>query len=120
MHRSITLGALNRGKTLLLSCLSVVAGIAALAGPLHAPWLNTGGLIVAALGAFAVVVIVVRRTGVEGEREKVELDRRTRVPVTSIAKINPIEIGIDPAAQSILPGERLPRYLARDIDEQLR
>jgi hypothetical protein len=77
------------------------------------------GGIIAALGALARLFIAIRRAGLEDEIERFVLDRRVRVPVAVIAKIDPTDIGVDAAAQTILGGGGVPDYVARDGDDAL-
>jgi hypothetical protein len=116
----MTLGGWARRESVLLSCLAVGGAVVGLAGPLGAPWLRVVGLIVAALGALARLLIAIRRAGLEDAIERVVLDRRVRVPVAVIAKIDATGIGVDAAAQTILGGARVPDYVARDSDVALR
>ncbi len=100
--------------------LAVAAGVAALAGPLHAPWLVVAGAAVGAAGALARGVIAVGRARLEGRRERAEWMRSLRVAVAPVGEIDPTLVGVDPAAQTILPGGQVPAYIGRDVDAVLR
>jgi hypothetical protein len=54
----------------------------------------------------------------EAERERRELGRRALVAAAE--QVDPTTIGVDAAAQDILPGGEVPEYVARDIDDDLR
>jgi hypothetical protein len=54
----------------------------------------------------------------EAERERAELGRRALVAAAE--QVDPTTIGVDAAAQDILPGGEVPEYVARDIDDDLR
>ena len=54
------------------------------------------------------------------ERAQAALDERLLVAVAAVADVDATLIGVDRAVQEILPGGALPRYVARDVDEQLR
>jgi hypothetical protein len=45
---------------------------------------------------------------------------RRDAPVFDLARVDPTEIGVDRAAQDILPGGGLPEYVPREIDNELR
>ncbi len=100
--------------------MAAATAIAALVGPLEAAWLRIAGVIVAAAGALARVVIAVQRARLEGEREHVAAAYRLRVPVAPIGKIDLTLIGVDPAAQTILAGKEVPAYVERTVDGQLQ
>ena len=114
------MGAWARRETVLLSCLAAAAAIALLAGPLGAAWLGVAGAIVAAAGALARVVIAVQRARLEGQRERADSACLLRVAVAPIGEVNPTLIGVDPAAQTILPGDVVPEYVGRVADDALR
>jgi hypothetical protein len=116
---SSTLGAWARREAVLLSCLAAAAALAGLSGPLGIPWLAVVVTIVAVVGALAKVLISVGRARLEGQRERAESGRRLRVPVSSISEVDPTLIGVDPAAQTILDGDTVPRYVRRDVDGAL-
>jgi len=116
----MTLGALVRRERVLISCLAGAAAVVALAGPLHAHWLYVVGAAVVATGALGRLSIQVRRARLEGARETADLARRTRVPITTVTQVDPTEIGVDAAAQTILDGQQIPIYQPREVDEALR
>ncbi len=72
------------------------------------------------LGALARVLLALRQVKLEQADEEVELARRTHVPIEPIASIDPTDVGVDAAAQTILPGGEIPRYLPRTVDGELR
>ena len=114
------MGAWGRRKAVLLSCLAAAAVIALLAAPLGAAWIGVAGLIVAAAGAPVRLVIAVKRARLEGQREQADSTRRLRVAVAPISDVDPTLIGVDPAAQTILPGDVVPEYVGRAADATLR
>jgi hypothetical protein len=110
-----------RREAALVAALAVAAAAAALAKPLDAAWLGLAGLVIAVVGALVRMLIAVNRARLEGRQERVELGRLLRAPVAPVGGIDPTVIGVDPAAQSILPGGRLPAYVERDaFDAGLR
>jgi tetratricopeptide (TPR) repeat protein len=117
---STTAAAWARREAVLLSCLGAAAAVALLAGPLGAPWLRVVGIFVATAGALARAVIAVRRARLESALERADSARRLRVAVAPVGEINPTVIGVDPAAQTILPGDVVPEYVARAADGVLQ
>ena len=87
--------------------LGVIAGLVALVG------------LIAAYRFF----VEARAAGVElavaeEARERAGLLRRA--PVAAVSQLDPTQIGVDRAAQDILPGGEVPEYVARDVDDELR
>ena len=119
MRWSATLGGWNRRKTVLAACLAAAAALAALAVPLKLPWLGVAGLVVAAVGVMASLVISTEPARLDGKRERAELDRRIKVPVAPITEIDPAQIGVDPAATQTMLGGTVPEYVGREIDTEL-
>lgn len=120
MRMSKSLGAWTRREALLGAFLGAAAAVAALSVPLHAPWLRAAGLLVAAAGALAGLLIAWRRARLEGQRERAEMDRRLRVPVGAVSEIDPTLIGVDKAAPDVFAAEALPKYLPRQVDQHLQ
>jgi tetratricopeptide (TPR) repeat protein len=120
MRSSATLGEWNRRKTVLVACLAAAAALAALAVALKLPWLGVAGLVVAAVGAMASLVINTEQARLASKRERPELDRRVKVPVAPITGIDPTEIGVDPAATQTVLGATVPEYVVREVDAELR
>jgi tetratricopeptide (TPR) repeat protein len=120
MRWSATLGGWNRRKTVLAAWLATAAALVALAVRLKLPWVGVAGLVVAAVGAVATSVISTQQARLEGKRERAELDRRVKVPVTPITEIDPTQIGVDPAATQTLLGGAVPEYVGREVDAELR
>jgi tetratricopeptide (TPR) repeat protein len=116
---STTLAAWTRREAV-VAALAVAAGVAALAKPLHAPWLVVAGAAIGAAGALVRGVIAVGRARLEGRRERAESVRRLRVAVAPVGEIDPTMVGVDPAAQTILPGGQVPAYVGRDVDAVMR
>ena len=104
----------------MLSFLTASAAFFALAQGLGIEWMRIVGLAVALLGALVRGLTAIRRSHIEHEREAAELGRRTHVPISPIAMVNPTEVGVDAAIQTILPGEEVPEYVAREVDGDLR
>jgi hypothetical protein len=120
VRRSASLGAWNRRHAVLEAFLAAAAAVAALSVPLHAPWLKVAGLIVAAVGAAWDLLIAVARARLEGQSEQKQLDRRLLVPVAPVSDVDPLLIGVDPAAPTVLSETMLPDYQPRTIDTNLR
>ena len=119
MRWSATLGGWNRRKTVLAAFLAAAVALAALAVPLKLSWLGVAGLVVAAVGAVATLVITTREATLVDKRERVKLAERVKVDVAPIKKIDPTQIGVDPAAMTELGGA-VPKYVGREIDAALR
>ncbi|MGH2371288.1 MAG: hypothetical protein ACRDI2_24190, partial [Chloroflexota bacterium] len=120
MRRWTTLGAWARREAVLVSGLGAGTAIAALAVRFHVQWLVVVGVIVAAAGALARVLIAEQRTRIEAARERVESARLFRVPVAPVGEIDPTVIGVDYAAQTLISGGGHPDYVARLADDRLR
>ena len=56
----------------------------------------------------------------ERDREAAELGHRVLVPFKRVDDVDPREVGVDPAAQEILPGGDTPEYVPRVVDEAVR
>jgi tetratricopeptide (TPR) repeat protein len=114
------LGDLARREALLGACLSGAAAMIALAQVLGQAWLTIAGLALAALGGVVRVILTLRRGRLERAQESATLDRRILVPIAGVEEVDPTDVGVDAAApQDVLPGERVPQYLARDVDAAL-
>lgn len=87
---------------------------------MHSRPLLWSGVIVALLGAVVSALLTLGQNLLERKREQAVLNRRLRVSVDKIAKIDATKIGIDPAAQDILGGAELPTYVPRTVDDSLR
>jgi tetratricopeptide (TPR) repeat protein len=120
MRWSATLGGWNRRNKVLTASLAAAAGLAALSVPLELPWLKAAGLVVAAAGGIASLVISSEQVRLESKRERAELDRRVKVPVAPITEIDPTLIGVDPAAIHMELDGAVPQYVGRDVDAELR
>ena len=120
MRWSATLDAWTRREAVLLGCLVAAAALFGLSEPLGVPWLAFAGVIVAAAGGPALLVIVLQRVRLEGRRERAEADRRLRVPVGPVLGVDPTLIGVDRAAQTALAGAEVPDYVGREVDTALR
>jgi tetratricopeptide (TPR) repeat protein/energy-coupling factor transporter ATP-binding protein EcfA2 len=92
----------------------IVAGVAS-----STSWIMAGGaaLLVATVGA--AVLAGVHRVGLERVRRGIGQERTTRVPVQSVSKVNPLEVGIDPTAEKLSGGGNLYPYLGRKVDKEL-
>jgi tetratricopeptide (TPR) repeat protein len=115
-----TVGVWLRRERLLASVLAAATAIVALSGPIGVRWLLFVGLSVAAVAALARVVIAVGQSNAERDREAAELGHRVRVPFKGVNDVDPREVGVDPAAQEILPGGDTPEYVPRVADEEIR
>ena len=119
MSRS-TVGDWLRRERVLTAVLAVAAAVAALAKPLDLDWLLIVALAVAVGGAFARIVIEIMRGRLERSQEQADMDRRVRTGFKALADLDPRAIGVDPAAQTVLPGAETPEYVPRLADETLR
>jgi hypothetical protein len=115
-----TAGALARREAILVAGLGAGAAIVALGVSLGATWLSVVGLAIAVGGALARMGIAAQRARTESTREHTESQRLLRVPVASVAEVDPLGIGVDRAEQTILPGEGTPMYVVRNADARLR
>jgi tetratricopeptide (TPR) repeat protein len=120
VKRSSTVGAWVRREQLLIAVLGLAAAAAALANPLGVHWLLIVALGIAVLGAIARVVVVIEQDRVARVRETKGLERRLRVPAAPVSEVNPQRVGVDPAAQTVLPGGSIPQYSPRLVDETIR
>ena len=93
-------GVLPRSIGVILACVALAALIAAWRFSVEA---RDAGVAIAAA---------------EEERKRSELLRRA--PVAAVDEIEPTQIGVDAAAQDILPGGEVPEYVPRDADGELR
>lgn len=118
--RSSPVGAWVRREQLLVAVLGVAAAAAALANPVGLRWLFVAALAIAVLGAIARVVIVIKQDRIAATRETKALERRLRVPEAPVGEVDPRRIGVDAAAQSVLPGGSIPEYVPRLVDETIR
>jgi tetratricopeptide (TPR) repeat protein len=64
-------------------------------------------------------VVESRNAGLAAAAHEDEL-RRERAPERPVNLLDPTQIGVDPAAQTILDGGRVPAYVARKIDDRLQ
>jgi tetratricopeptide (TPR) repeat protein len=115
-----SLSDLARREAVLLTCLALAAALVALAKVVDREWLTIAGLSLAFVGGVLRVSLTVRRGQLERARETATLSRRTLVPIGEIGQVDPTDVGVDAAApQDVLPGERVPKYLARHVDAAL-
>jgi tetratricopeptide (TPR) repeat protein len=119
MRRIATPEEWTSQEKLFASLCTAAGGIATAAGILG--WTNValsaaGVLLVAA--AFCVFVAL-PRWWAEGRRERMLLARQRRVPISLASKVDPTEIGVDPAAKQMLPGGEVPEYIPRTADAAL-
>ncbi len=119
MRWSATLGAWARREALLTSTLGAGAALVVLSEPLDQPWLVAAGAGVAAAGAVVSLGFRFAQGRLAGRRERTESLRLLRAPVGAITEVDPTAIGVDPAAQDLLVGDRLPRYIPRGVDDRL-
>ncbi|HXS47356.1 MAG TPA: hypothetical protein VN756_07825, partial [Solirubrobacterales bacterium] len=120
MSWSTTLEKWVRREAWLVAFLGVMTAIATLSAIVGwtAVWIAAAALGVA--GAAGRLAIRFRRTQLEDEREQTVLDRRVRTAAAPVQEIRATEIGVDRAAQSILPGGETPVYLPREVDRQVQ
>nr|WP_297729169.1 tetratricopeptide repeat protein [Mycobacterium sp.] len=113
MRMRASSGALTWWQPVVAAVLTAAGAWANLGKPLNILWLQVAGGIVAAISATALVVMswmLLRQRAVD----------RLRVPVARVSEVDPTEIGVDPAPQTVLAGETLPEYLPRKVDPELR
>jgi tetratricopeptide (TPR) repeat protein/energy-coupling factor transporter ATP-binding protein EcfA2 len=92
--------------------------ICGLAVALNLAWMFLAGVGVMVSVVAVRLVIRLRRVSFERLVYRRERDRRTLVPVQSISSVDPIDVGIAPAAPAGFAGQALSSYLPRDVDEQ--
>jgi hypothetical protein len=81
------------------------------------------GLALAGLIAAWRFTVGARDAGLELAEQEVEREHTElvgRAPVAAVGQIDPTQIGVDAAAQTILDGGRVPRYAGRAVDGELR
>ncbi|MEZ5381377.1 MAG: hypothetical protein R2754_06210 [Microthrixaceae bacterium] len=108
-----------RREKLLAAFLAGCAAVFAAGAVLGVPQLSVVGAVVAALGGLMRAALVLGYGAVERRQENVKANWHLRTPVGSVAEVVPTDIGVDPAAQSILPGGRRPEYVERMKDAEL-
>ena len=118
---STSAAAWNRRDRILASVLAAGAALGLLVKALGAPWLVAVLLfgVFAAVGAVARAVMVTHGVAVEAAIEKAERERLLRAPIGPVEGVDPTEIGVDAAAQTVLAGNRLPEYVPRIADAAL-
>ncbi len=81
----------------------------------------TGSLSTAILGGSAGVLVGFSLNSLtQHRRSHLGLTELLRVPISSIAEIDPTKIGVAPAAQGLMTGGARPTYLPREVDSKLR
>ncbi len=113
------MGEWARREASLVAFLAFAGALVALGGAAGIGWMKLAGFVVAVLTALVRLAVGLGRSRLEGKRETAVLDRRLRVPVADISEVDPTKVGIDAAAQSVLPGDQVPEYLPREIDESV-
>lgn len=103
--------------TSLVAALTAVSALSAILGWTPV-WLSVAAI--PAGGAVLRFLVRFRQSQVEGRREKEELDRRLRTAVAPIDAVSPTKIGVEAAAQDLLPGGEIPDYLPRVVDEDIQ
>ncbi|HEX5925294.1 MAG TPA: hypothetical protein VFY45_15800, partial [Baekduia sp.] len=78
-----------------------------------------GFLTLASLIAGLLFVVESRNAGLAAAAHEDEI-LRERAPERPVDLLDPTEIGVDPAAQTILAGDRVPAYVPRTIDDRLQ
>lgn len=111
--------AWGRRERLIALSISALVAVGALA-----PLLGWPGVPIAIAAAIVVAAAwrswaAFRKTSIEDALEQAELDRRLRIPISPVRRVDPTRIGVDPASQDILPGGEVPAYLPRDVDRRL-
>jgi hypothetical protein len=82
-------------------------------------WLYVAlGVAVVALAAIG--VMAVGQSRLERKREQFRLKGLLLAPFATLGEIDPTQIGVDAAAQTVLEGDEVPEYLPRKADDELR
>ena len=82
-----------------------------------------GCVAVAALIATFLFTAGARRTGLKMaalDKKRARAELRRGAPVSAVQETDPTQIGVDRAAQDILPGGEVPEYIVRDVDRDVR
>ena len=95
--------------------LTFAAGLA-----LGAPLWAAVGAIIASIGGIMKVGFVYRQAILERRRESALVDRYLLTPVAPVVEVDPTHIGVEAAAQCALPGGRIPEYVQRSKDAELK
>jgi tetratricopeptide (TPR) repeat protein len=112
--------ALIRREAVLVALLAFSAALIGLASPVGLPWLRIVGAATAVCACLGRILIALRAAQIGDLVEGRELERRTRGEVAPVTAVSPTDVGVDPAAQSILPGDAIPEYISRAVDVELR
>jgi cellulose synthase operon protein C len=116
---SSTVGAWVRRERVLASIVTAAAAVAALSPVLGLTWLLFVALAIGAVTGAARIAMAIGQGRLEHAQEQSELGRRLRVPIAAVTDVDPTEIGVDPAAQTVFDGDETPEYLVRTVDDAL-
>jgi hypothetical protein len=103
--------------------------VTALAGASFAGSLPRTVSVIAACVALAALIAVVmfrieaRQAGLElvsGEAKRARTELERRALASAVEEVDPTRVGVDRAAQDILPGGEVPEYVSRDVDGDVR
>ena len=113
-------GALRYIVPLLVAIVGVIAAIVVIQHhETLVRWLYVAlGVAVVALAAIGVMAVGEAR--LEHKREQFRLKGLLLAPFATLAEIDPTQIGVDAAAQTVLAGHEVPEYLPRKADHELR
>jgi uncharacterized protein len=120
MKRRGTVNAWRRRREFSAALLGAGGSAAVIFGILGWPIAVIASLTVAIVGAVLPVVIAFGLRRAEARHEAFELDDQLRAPIAPVGEIDPLEIGVDPAAREETHLDTdLPEYLRRNADGEL-
>lgn len=116
----MTAGAWRRWKEFATALLGAAGSLAVFFGILGEPIAPLASLVVAIAGATIPLVIAFGLRSAEARQEAFERDSRFLAPIAPVGEIDPIEIGVDPAAREETHLDTdVPEYVPRNADEEL-
>lgn len=118
-RKTLTAAALARREAFLVVVIGILTVSVTAITPLHHAVYYIAAVAILGLSVTTRLLLQRRRLVIEDEQESAKLSGRTRVPIESVAKVDPADLGIDPATQTILAGGPLPVYVPREIDSTL-
>jgi len=106
-------------KPVLAAFFAFMTALAAVIEARDGSRLLVAAVVVAALAAFGLLVVTLRREALQSRREQLAASRRLRVSVGRVGGVDPVAIGVDAASQTVLPGREAPEYVPRAVDNAL-
>jgi tetratricopeptide (TPR) repeat protein len=110
----------SRREKLLATGVAAALALVALWQTLGWTWAAYVAAAITLTSALGSLAIRIMQGKIEAQQETAQLDRRLRVPIKQLSDIVPTRIGVDRAAQELLPGGENPQYLPRAVDDDLR